>query len=309
MINNIEKLLSSVNQKLLKFFEENLITIIPEDKIIKLEPHIGEGSFGKVYKGLYNDNYVAIKKLKLVTNIDSNAESIIQEIKGVVKIKHQRIPTFHGVWKTSKYLHLIFDFIDGDTLTKFIPTLTLEEKLNISIQLVEIIEKLHDENLIHRDLKPGNIMIMKGKVYIIDFGLSKIAIHTQTGTKHRSGTLPYMGPENYIDVVDTTNTTQNFIKISTKFDIWSIGCILSYLFSKIQPWGDKTSETTIIMKLTLRKKFPIPDVIPKELKDILKHCFEIKIENRISAKELLPKLLELSEKKVFSNGNDGNHKK
>jgi len=309
MINNLEHRLSSVNKTLLKFFEENLITIIPEDKIIKMEPHIGEGSFGKVYKGLYNDNYVAIKKLKLESNID--AESIIQEIKGVVKIKHERIPTFHGVWKTSKYLHLIFDFIDGDTLLQFIPTLTLEEKLNISIQLVEIIEKLHDENLIHRDLKPGNIMIMKGKVYIIDFGLSKIAIHTQTGTKHQSGTIPYMGPENYI--VDTSNTTENVIKISTKFDIWSIGCILSFLFSKIRPWGDKTSESTIIMKLTLRKKFPIPDVIPKEIKDILKHCFEIKIENRDSAKELLTKLIELSEKKVFSNGhangNDGSNKK
>jgi len=170
-----------------------------------------------------------------------------------------------------------------------------EEKLYFSIQLVEIIEKLHEENLIHRDLKPGNIMIMKGKVYIIDFGVSKIASHTQTGTKHQSGTIPYMGPENY--KVNTDTSSDKIINISTKFDIWSIGCILSYLFSKIQPWGDKINETKIIMKLSRGKDFPIPvDVIPSELVSILKMCLEIKPENRISAKDLCVKLKELYEK-------------
>lgn len=283
---------NNINEKLINFIEQNNINIISEDKITKLNK-IGEGSFGKVYKGVYGDIFVAIKKLRL-QNID-NSEVIIQEIKGVGKITHPQIPRFHGIWKTQKRLHLIFDYIDGDTLTKFIPDLSYEEKLNISIQLVEIIEKLHEENLIHRDLKPGNIMIMKGKVYIIDFGVSKIASHTLTYTKSQSGTIPYMGPENYKVNLGQNQDPSKIINISTKFDIWSLGCILSYLFTKVPPWGDKASDTSIIMKLSSGKKFPIPhNILPKEFEDVLKMCLEVNVENRISAKDLCVKLKELA---------------
>ncbi len=285
---DFEKTNESVTEKIEEYIKANNIPLISEKNITKLKPHIGEGTFGKVYKGIYNELHVAIKKIKFEDITD--AESIIQEIKGVGKIQHERIPKFHGVWKTDTKLHLIFDFIDGDILTSFIPALTNDDKIIIGIELVDIIEKLHDENLIHRDLKPSNIMLMKGKVYLIDFGVSKIANHTSTGTKHQLGTIPYMAPENYL--VDTNKKLGNVISISTKFDVWSLGCILSYLFSKIPPWGEKATDISVIKKLAAGKTFPIPDMLPQELKEILKLCFDIKPESRISAKELKIKLIE-----------------
>ena len=235
--------IKQISNNLVDILIENNIPIIPKEKIIKDKDHcIGEGSFGKVYKGKYcisenEDIIVAIKKLKL--HQLANVEEIMQEIKAVSKISHERVPKFYGVWKTDKYLHLIFDYINGVTLKEWYlknnPCPKL--KLKIIIELVEVIENMHSQNIIHRDLKPENIMIMNDNVYIIDFGVSKISIHTQTGTNNQKGTVAYFGPENCS--INTDLNVSSIITISPKFDIWSIGCIISYIFSNRLPWSVK----------------------------------------------------------------------
>jgi len=217
---------------------ENNIPIIEKEKIIKDRDNIiGEGSFGKVYRGMYGDIMVAIKKLKL--HQLANVEEIMHEIKAVSRLSHPRIPKFFGVWKTDKYLQLIFDFINGITLKEWFQTHNPSNKLklDIIIQLVEVIEVMHSQNIIHRDLKPENILIMDQQVYVIDFGVSKISTHTQTGTNKQKGTVAYFGPENC--QINTDKDVQNIITISPKYDIWSIGCITSYIFSNRYPWSVK----------------------------------------------------------------------
>ena len=91
------------------------IPVIEKDKIIKNKLEvIGEGTFGKVYAGKYGNIDVAIKKLKLSPTAD--LDDILAEINSCTKISHPQIPKFYGVWKTEKYLHLIFDYIKGSNL-------------------------------------------------------------------------------------------------------------------------------------------------------------------------------------------------
>lgn len=230
--------------------KENNIPIIENDKIVK-ETSIGEGSYGKVYKGKFNDKDVAIKRLKFFD--DSVIEEYINEIKVMLKINHPNVPKFYGVWKDKYYFCLIFDFVKGVTLKKWIlkANPTYKEKVSIIIQLVDIIETTHAQNIIHRDLKPENIMIDGDNVYVIDFGVSKIYSHTQTGTENQRGTAAYFPPENC--EVSTELGAKHIITISNKFDIWSIGCVATYLLTKQPPWAmrTKTSKENLLKSKSL----------------------------------------------------------
>lgn len=323
-----------LSKNLLEVLLKNKIPVIDKDKISK-EKVIGEGSFGKVYKGKYGEREVAIKKIKLIQL--PNYDEIMHEIQAVMKFSHEQIPKFYGVWKTDKYLHLVFDFINGVTLKEWFKMegRTDKEKIDAMIQLVEIIENMHSFNIIHRDLKPENIMIMDKRVYVIDFGVSKIAQHTQTFTNNQRGTVAYFGPENCN--INTDKDSDNIIAINTKFDIWSIACIISFIFSNQPPWAkekkkkkpdnkeekgkesevenskeqieekrtDKKEKEYEILKdyhiignLTKKVKFPIPRAVPQPLHDILKLCFEYNPNDRIRASELAIKLREYDQTQI-----------
>lgn len=326
--------MKEITLNLAKTLLENKIHIIESKEIIKdKSKKLGEGSFGKVYKGYYGDKEVAIKRLKLQQIV--SIKEIMQEIKAVSRLApNPRVPKFYGVWNTEKYLHLIFEYINGVDLKQWFRTEKPNDKLklDIIIQLVSVIEEMHSQNVIHRDLKPENILIMNNTVYVIDFGVSKISSHTQTGTNNQKGTVAYYPPENCC--IDTQIDAQNIIKISQKFDIWSIGCITSFIFSGQPPWSKlrksishKDKENTdnglkevyekkesieekknekkveikdykvsedlkIIFSLTKKQRFPIPENIPQQLKMILLMCFEYNPLERIYAADLKNKLLD-----------------
>ena len=140
-----------------------------------------------------------------------------------------KIPKFYGVWNDSKnYFNLIFGFVNGDTLNSCLDKLKDGEKAKIILEICEVLVDIHNLNLIHRDLKPGNIMIDNrfglATAYLIDFGTSKIASHTVSKTQTQSGTIAYMAPENFCVKMNSDN--EGSIDISTKFDVWSFGCLI-----------------------------------------------------------------------------------
>ena len=266
------------------------ITIIPEKDIEKKKPHIGEGSFGKVYKGIYKGKEIAIKKLKL--DQDANAFDIINEINSVRLCDHNKIPKFYGVWKNSKnYFNLIFEFVNGETVDKCLNKLKEEEKFKIILEVCEVLMDIHKLKLIHRDLKPGNIMIDKKDgvltAYLIDFGTSKIASHTVSQTQTQSGTVAYMAPENFCVNVNSDN--EGSIDISTKFDVWSLGCLICFILTGIKPWNGK-QDSFVINNISSHRKYPIPKTISPEIAEVLKLCFIYSPKDRISSEELYEKL-------------------
>lgn len=284
-----------------KNFEEELSKmnspIIQESEITK-ECRIGEGSFGKVYKGTFKGNSVAIKKIKLKEKTQEVYASLLNEIKVIKKADTPEIPKFYGIMKRKGNYHLIFEFVCGKTFKEINPILNYEKKLVAFCQLCSILEKFHSKLLIHRDIKPSNVMIKDdGSVKLIDFGETKIAKHTLTHTMAQKGTVKYMPPEQFnidIDAYENLDCDTNELKpvpISTKSDIWSLGVMISEMFSGVSPYSNISTdfwldENFIINYLMDQNPFPIPDTLNNDIKEIVRRATEIDIEKRATSSEI-----------------------
>lgn len=270
-------------------------TIINDDEIVKIKPCIGRGGFGKVYLGKYKDQDVAIKKIKLSGEEVDIIGEILNEIKIVMQCQHPRFPKFYGIWKHNKSYRLIFEFIKGPTLKDIYGKMDKKQKLDVIEQLCDILNDVHQTKMIHRDIKPGNIMIEEGnKVRLIDFGISKIASKTVTFTGSQSGTTPYMSPE-YFDVM-VDESTQKPIALSAKVDIWATGCLISEILSGVSPWANKCkNEYAIIKRLTTSSDFPIPANIDDDVKEIIKKCTQNQPSGRCTAADIKNEIAKIRE--------------
>jgi len=290
-----------------------------EDQKIKKGKFLAKGTFGKVYAATYGEIDVALKELE-IDKVFKNILSLLQEIQMSMLSFHERVPRFYGVFfrendqNKEHFICLVFDLVKGESLKdisvkRYKDNLPL--KLDALIQLVSIINDLHNKNIIHRDLKPENIIVSDDdKVYLIDFGTSKVVSGKTTRTYDAKGTTIYMGPENFEirDIEENENGEENGggdendidtrpITISFSFDVWSLGCIISEICSGIQPWknfpGKNGINESVIMKFLMSKKdFPIPGTLDQPLKDLLMLVFNNDPDERIKTSVLLEKLKE-----------------
>ena len=295
-------------EELEKNFENDLLKmgcpLIPENEVTK-DKQIGEGSFGKVYKGHYKDHEIAIKKIKLIEKVPETYSNLLNEIKVIQKADTPEIPKFYGLMKKNGCYRLIFEFISGKTFKEAYPLMNYEEKLISLYKLSKILESFHSKLIIHRDIKPSNIMIKDdGTLKLIDFGVSKIASHTSTYTKIQKGTVPYISSEQFqIDLEKYKNPNIEDVKpvkISTKSDIWSLGVMISEMFSGVLPYyninNNKRPNDFLIMKRLMNKMpFPIPNNLDDEIKEIVQKATLVDVDQRASAKdvrEMIEKLIK-----------------
>ena len=270
---------------------------------------IGEGAFGKVYKGTYNNQAVAIKKIKLVEKAPEIYSNLVNEINVIKKADTPEIPKFYGLMKKNGCYRLIFEYISGKTFKELYPTMNYNEKLIVLYKLSKILESFHSKLLIHRDIKPSNVMIREdGSLKLIDFGISKIAAHTSTYTQIQRGTVSYMQPEQFqIDINKYEGTEVSDLKVKpvmvcTKSDVWSLGVMASEMFSGVLPYyninnNKKTSDFLIIKRLIERMPFPIPNNLDDDIKNIVQRATMINVDERASAKEIKEMIEKIIENK------------
>ena len=284
------------------------INIIKEHEIEYKVEKIGEGTFSKVYKGKYKDKEVALKKLKYFFKKNETlfVKDLKTEIENITFLKCNYAPKFYGLWikknrkGNTRYL-LVFEYINGLTLRNSIPHIKVREKLQIICQICEILSLFHEKKLIHRDLKPDNFIISEGlNVKIIDFGTAKICSKTYSSTSKIVGTVMYMAPENFDITIDSED---NPIVVSYKADIWSLGCMISELFSGIKPWSNLTKDVSVIeSQLMMKRNFPIPLGINEKYPNIYKiieMCTKIDPQQRIESENIFKILKELLDDSNF----------
>jgi len=190
------------------------------DKYTKLEK-LGEGTYGVVYKCKYRDtqDLVALKKIRLENEDEGIPSTAIREISILKQLRHPNIVSLIDLEHGDKKLHLIFEYLDFD-LKKYLDQLNgpVNPQLVKSYlyQMLDGIAYCHSKRILHRDLKPQNLLIDKfGKIKLADFGLARafgIPIKTLT---HEILTLWYRAPEILLGQKE----------YSTPVDIWSVGCI------------------------------------------------------------------------------------
>lgn len=188
----------------------------------KLEK-IGEGTYGVVYKAKdrITGEVIALKKIRLEAEDEGIPSTAIREISLLKELQHPNIVRLYDVVHTEKKLTLVFEYLDQD-LKKYLDVCEggLEESIMKSFlyQLLRGVAYCHHHRVLHRDLKPQNLLINReGELKLADFGLARafgIPVRSYT---HEVVTLWYRAP----DVLLGSR------KYSTPVDIWSIGCIFA----------------------------------------------------------------------------------
>ena len=273
----------------------------------KTDSFLGKGGFGAVFLRKYKGEEAVLKKISLMKAQESDIELIFGEIKSM-KFAYSfcaKIPKFYGIYKGRKKIGIVMEFIKGVTLLKLYKDISDRMKIEILIQITEILNIIHSKKLIHRDLKPDNIMVnidnpSKPIVYLIDFGLCTIAKNTRTRTGSAKGTSQYKAPELFDDELQINGEENDLnILISYKIDIWALGAMMSEVFSGKIPWSQLTTNWIHIETcLSEKKEFPIPDIHNIKIHNIVKKCLHNDPNERPCDLEIIE---ELNKAKEFCN--------
>jgi len=208
---------------------EDLAAGLPDLEIIEL---IGEGGMGAVYKARQKslDRLVAVKVLRPADGDDpAFAERFAREAKALAKLTHPNIVAIYQFGQWEDICYLVMEYIDGVDLRQLQNSqqVTPQEALSIVPAICEALQFAHDNGVVHRDVKPENILLdQQGKVKIADFGLAKLTEQgventALTHTRQVTGTPRYMSPEQHERPTDVDHRT----------DIYSLGVVFYELLT------------------------------------------------------------------------------
>lgn len=233
---------------------------------------IGKGSYSVVYRGrnMTTHKDVAIKKIYYQQNKKQNIE---REIKIMKKLNHKHIIKLYDYIYQNDYIYIIMEYSDMGDLAHFLNGKPLKEKYAQKYlrQIAEAVEYLLDKNILHRDIKPHNILLTHdGNLKLSDFGFAKIFKNDEM-TKTICGSPIYMAPE-----IIKNN------KYNNKTDLWSIGVILYEMLVGKPPYKAKT-HIQLLHKIDNRPiYFPKNIKISEKCKNLIQQLLQKNPENRIS---------------------------
>ncbi len=253
--------------------------------------HIGRGGMADVYKGKDHklNRYVAIKVLKEEFRGDKNFVAKFRvEAQAAARLAHPNVVNVYDVGDEDGVNYIIMELVEGITLKNYIERkgkLTVRETTSIAIQVAMGIEAAHNLNIVHRDIKPQNIIISReGKVKVTDFGIAKMA-SANTISSVTMGSVHYTSPEQarggYSDA---------------KSDIYSLGIVMYEMITGRVPFEGETPVTVAVKHL--QEEMVPPHVyasdIPVSLEDIILKCTQKSQERRYANMSELLKDLKQS---------------
>lgn len=324
-----DAVLFSEVESLLKSFEEHadlldepifekgleVISIKPEKNLsgsligyYELQEKIGEGGMGEVYKAIDTrlNRRVALKFLSSSFKNDQAAKRrLVKEAQAVAMLEHPNVCAVHGIEQSDEHHFIVMQYIEGKTLAESLDhqTITGESFKSLARQIIDAVAFAHSHGVIHRDLKPGNIMLnSEGQIKVLDFGLAKIIPQKQIlgndSTEDISqfsqnglviGTVSYMSPEQLRGE-----------KIDFRSDIFSLGIILYELLCKQNPFNRKSQAETIaaILSDNTVSAEKVTPKIPVKIVSLINKCLEKDRNKRFqSTAEVLVELENTNEVK------------
>jgi tRNA A-37 threonylcarbamoyl transferase component Bud32 len=216
-------------------FPADIAKHFPQLEILEL---LGQGGMGIVYKARqpHLDRFVAIKILSEESSRDpAFAERFQREAKALAKLNHPNIVAVYDFGQAGPYYFFLMEYVDGVNLAQLEHTrrLTPAEALALVPKVCDALQYAHDEGVVHRDIKPGNILLdKKGRVKIADFGLAKLLGKENpdfalTATGMVMGTPRYMAPEQM----------ERPTEVDHRADIYSLGVVFYEMLTGDLPMG------------------------------------------------------------------------
>lgn len=248
---------------------------------------IGVGGMAVVYKAHDNleNKTVAIKILK--EEFVSNEEFLRRfknESKAIAMLSHPNIVNVYDVSFGDLIQYIVMEYIEGITLKEFIEhegSLRWKDAVHFTIQILKALQHAHDKGIVHRDVKPQNIMVLSdGTIKVTDFGIARFARSEQrTMTDKAIGSVHYISPEQ-----------ARGDKTDEKADIYSVGVILYEMLTGRMPFQAESAVSVAIMQLQRDPQLPteINGSIPLGLEQITMHAMQKTPERRYqSSAEML----------------------
>ena len=252
----------------------------------KIIDFLGEGSFGKAYLAECNtdNNKYVIKQIPLEGMSDEEKRDTFNEAIILKKLDHPNIIKFKEVFlqrKPKPALNIVTEFADGGDLNQKIEKrkkLPFSEAqiLDYITQICLALQHIHKKKIIHRDLKSGNIFLMKsGIVKLGDFGIAKGLQSTWEKARTFVGTPYFLSPE----IISNK-------PYDAKSDIWALGVLLYELMTFKMPFN-AVSLPLLSIKINRGVYKPPPSTYSHEIRDLLKKCLTVDPEKRPSIDEIL----------------------
>ncbi|KAG0210111.1 Suppressor of Sensor Kinase (SLN1) [Mortierella sp. GBA30] len=267
----------------------------------QMAKYIGSGTFGTVYLGTNTDTgeLIAVKEIRFQNASMNLVKSIHDEMKVMKMMHHPNIVRYDNIEVHRHKVFIFMEYCQGGSLADLLEHGRIEDEKVIkfyTLQMLKGLAYLHDKNVVHRDVKPDNILLDHlGNIKFVDFGAAKIlaknqrtrthgrstaeSINVGVGANSLNGTPMYMAPE----VIKNGEKGRK-----GSMDIWSLGCCVLEMATGRRPWAHLDNEWAVMFHVATTHP-PLPDPSQMSAKGIafLKRCFTRSSRDRPSAKELL----------------------
>lgn len=272
------------NPHTLKLKDEATMSLAPGQMLgpYKIVDRAGAGGMGEVFKAHDTrlDRTVAIKVLPALYAGNTALRSRFErEAKAISSLNHPHICTLHDIGRENGADYLVLEYLEGQTLTERLKQgpLGLDELLRYGVQIADALEQAHRQGLVHRDLKPQNIIITKNGAKLLDFGLAKLQVHDGvvegvsgitrstplTGEGTIIGTIQYMAPEQLEGK-----------EVDKRSDIFAFGAVL-YEMATGQRAFQAASQASLIAAILTKEPRGLAELqplTPPMLERAIKQC-------------------------------------
>lgn len=261
----------------------------------KIEGTVGEGGMAIVFEAtdLLTNRKVAVKMLK--DSVAGNTQAIkrfIIESKAVAMLNHKHIVKVYDISVRGEHKYIVMEFLGGITLREYMKikgVLPWREAVEFAEQILSALDHAHSKDVIHRDIKPQNIMLLEGGfVKVTDFGIAKIPkAETLTMADKAIGTVFYLSPEQ-----------AQCRKIDRRSDLYSLGIMMYEMVTGKMPFTAETPVAVIYQHISTAPTAPsqLNPGIPMGLEQIILCAMEKNPENRYqSAAQMLRHLQRLKQ--------------
>jgi serine/threonine protein kinase len=220
----------------------------------QVESEIGRGGNARIFLALDPEGrQVALKILHPELLVSVAADRFLREIKLASRLSHPHIARLLDSGERDWLVYYVMDFVDGQTLRERLDSsrqLSIGETLRIASDLLDALDHAHQQGIIHRDVKPANVVLSAQGAILLDFGIARAVVASGSDQLTRSGiavgTSTYMSPEQITAVTD----------IDHRCDLYSMGCVLYECLAGQAPFVHRNEAVVLQLHLTQ----PAPDV-------------------------------------------------